>query len=246
MTTILHKIRAWLYDNLLSQDNANDYVARVIAERSLNIAEICESAVDRGGADVSAAAMEHATNLFFKEMGYLLCDGFSVNTGWFTASVHVRGVFDSPTETFNPQKHTLLFEFHQGATLRKELEQITVDVLGVAESGFLIGQVTDIKTGSVNDLLTPGRNLKIVGHKIKVAGEAPACGVLFIPHSGGPSVKVDPSDIVVNNPSELIVVIPQLESRKYFLQITTQFSGNSKAPLKEPRHATFDKLLTVP
>ncbi|MDR1098757.1 MAG: hypothetical protein LBL57_11560, partial [Tannerella sp.] len=31
-------------------------------------------------------------------------------------------------------------------------------------------QVTDVKTASVNDLLTPSRNLKISRHKIKIAG----------------------------------------------------------------------------
>ncbi|MDR2653651.1 MAG: DUF4469 domain-containing protein [Prevotellaceae bacterium] len=245
MATTLHKIKAWLYDNLLTQDNPNDYVARVNAERSLNISDICESAVARGGADISAAAMEHAVNLFLKEMGYRLCDGFSVNTGWFTASVHIRGVFDSPNEAFDPKKHTVLFEFHQGATLRKELEMVGVDILGVAETGATVAQVTDVKTGSINDLLTPNRNLKIAGHKIKIAGDNEANGVYFINQATQERTKVDASDIVTNNPSELIVVTPALASGTYHLEITTQFTGSGGKVLNEPRTATFDKVLTV-
>jgi hypothetical protein len=63
MTNILHKIEAYLYENLLTKDNPNDYT-RTVSERSLSVKQICESAVNRGGADISASAMEHATELF--------------------------------------------------------------------------------------------------------------------------------------------------------------------------------------
>ncbi|MDR2764024.1 MAG: DUF4469 domain-containing protein [Tannerella sp.] len=243
MTKIFHRIKVWLYRNLLTRDNPNDYIARVNAERSLGIGDVCESAVTRGGADVSAAAMEHAVSLFLKEMGYLLCDGFSVNTGWFTAGVHVRGVFDSPDETFDPKKHTLLFEFHQGALLRRELETVTVEVLGLAETGATIAQVVDVKTGSVNSLLTPGYNLKITGDKLRIAGSSTANGVYFTDTITGERTRVDATDIVVNNPSELIILIPALAAGTYLLEVTTQYAVGSL--LKEPRTATFEKPLTV-
>lgn len=88
---ILHKIKAYLYDNVLTKDNPNDYIARTVSERPLTVQQICEAAVNRGGADVSASAMAHATELFLKEMAYQLCDGYSVNTGYFTASTTIRG-----------------------------------------------------------------------------------------------------------------------------------------------------------
>ncbi|MDR2651100.1 MAG: hypothetical protein LBC68_02120 [Prevotellaceae bacterium] len=62
MIQILHKIKAYLYDNALT-DDPNDFVARVNSERSLSVKDICESATLRGGADISADAMEHAVNL---------------------------------------------------------------------------------------------------------------------------------------------------------------------------------------
>jgi hypothetical protein len=245
MIKILHTIKAWLYRNLLTKDNPNDYILRVNPERSLGIKDVCESAVARGGADISAAAMEHGVNLFLNEMGYQLCNGFSINTGWFTASVHIRGVFDSPNETFNPEKHTILFEFHQGATLRKELENVTVEILGIAETGIMIAQVMDVKTGSVNDLLTPNHNLKINGDKLKIVGDNPANGVYFIDENGN-RTQVDASDIIINNPSEVMIMIPALPSGTYQLEVTTQFSTGGSQTLKEPRSAVFDRILTVP
>lgn len=241
---LLHKIKAYLYDNLLTKDNPNDYIARTVSERSLGIKQICESAANRGGADVSAAAMEHATSLFLKEMAYQLCDGYSVNTGYFTASAQIRGVFDSPTETYSPAKHNILFQFNQGEKLRAEIPTIEVNILGVADAFAAILQVTDVKSGTVNDVLTPERNLKISGSKLKIAGDNPDNGIFFINTATNARVTVDSRDMVINNPSELVVVIPPLLAGTYRLEVVTQFSGGNVL-LKDPRSAVFDKDLTV-
>ena len=214
---ILHKIKAYLYDNALTKDNPNDFIARTVSERSLNVKQICEAAVNRGGSDVSAPSMQHATELFLKEMAYQLCDGFSVNTGYFTASTLIRGVFEIPT--------------------------IEIDILGVADASAAILQVTDVKSGSVNDLLTPNRNLKIAGSKIKIAGEDVANGVYFVDATTQTRTAVEASDIVTNNPSELIIVIPALAAGTYTIEVVTQYAQGSL--IKEPRTATFDKTLTV-
>jgi hypothetical protein len=234
-----------LYLNLLTTEDPNDYIARVESERSLTVKDVCVAATTRGGADISPAAMEHAVTLWLAEMGYQLCDGFSVNTGWFTASVHIRGVFNSPQEPFKSEKHTVLFEFHQGSLLRKELETVTVEIVGVADAGLLIAQVVDVKTGSVNDQLTPNRNLRIAGHKLKLAGDKPEVGVYFTSTDGSSRVQVDPTDVVTNNPSELVIVIPELAAGEYRLEVTTQFTGATNKFLNEPRTAVFDKVLTV-
>jgi hypothetical protein len=136
-----------------------------------------------------------------------------------------------------------LFEFHQGSVLRKELEQVTVEILGVADTGAVIAQVLDVRTGSVNDLLTPLRNLKITGHKIKVAGDDPDVGVYFINSATTERTQVEAEDIVTNNPSEVIVVTPALAAGTYQVEIVTQFTVGTL--LKDPRTTTFDKVLTV-
>ena len=237
-----HKIRAYLYDNVLTE-NPNDFVARVSSERSLSVADVCNLAVTRGGADISAAAMEHAVNLWLKEMAYNLCDGFSVNAGWFTANANIKGVFDSPNENFDPQKHTLLFDFVQGSQLRKEIASVEVNIIGVADASLSVAQVTDVKTGSVNDLLTASRNLKITGHKLKIVGDNAANGIFFVNQATQARIKVDTSDIVTNNPSELIILVPALTAGTYKVEVVTQYAVGSL--LKEPRTVVFDKILTL-
>ena len=162
-----------------------------------------------------------------------------------SASAKVKGVFDRPNEKFNAAKHTIMFDFHQGSLLRKELNGAEVEILGFADTFTLIAQVIDIKTGSINDLLTPNRNLRITGSKLKIAGEDFANGVYFVNQETKYRTKVDLSDFVNNNPSELVIVIPSLAVGTYKLEVKTQFSGNSKHFLKEPRTAMLDKILSV-
>lgn len=243
MSKTRHTIKAYLYDNLLTPD-PNDFTARVSSERSLSVADICHSAATRGGADVSDAAMSHAVELFLKEMAYRLCDGFAVNTGYFTAMPVVRGVFLNPNETFDPQRHTLQFQFTQGELMRREIEDVEVKIMGVAETGLYIGQVEDIKSRTVNEVLTPGFNLRVTGTKLRVVGDKPGVGIFFRETATNTATKVDEGDIVINNPSELMIIIPALPAGTYQLEVTTQYSTGNKL-LKEVRSAVFDRPLTV-
>ena len=161
-----HKIRAELYDNVLTED-PNDFAARVIADKPLNTRDVCNYAAQRGGADVSAKAMNHAVDLFLDELVYLACNGFTVSTGVFN--------------------------------------------------------------------LRP---------KIKIEGESAENGVYFINQETNERVKVS-SKIPVNKPSELMVVIPALAAGSYKLELVTQYGGNSKHLLKEPRNTVFDRVLSV-
>jgi len=242
MDSVLNSIKVNLYENLLTE-NPNDFSARVISERSLGVPDICKTAVNRAKAPTTPEAMEHNVMLFFKEMAFQLMNGYAVNTGYFTASAQVRGVFNNPREQFDPKKHSVLFRFNQGDTLRREIPSITVQVMGVGESGIVISHVVDQKTGSVNDLLTPGGTLKIRGGKLKITGEHPDVGVSFEDEGGNP-FKVEERDIIVNNPAELIVEIPALTPGKYQLMICTQFTGTN-VPLKAPRTAVYEKIFTV-
>jgi hypothetical protein len=243
MTTILHRIKATLFPNLLTED-PNDFYAKVISERTLNIDEICDSAVGRGNAPTTKEAMKINVELFFKEMCYQLKDGYSVNTGYFTVMPYIKGVFKSVIDKFDNSRHSLYFLFNQGDTLRKEAKEVEVEITGVGEAGAMIVEVVDVKTGSVNNLITPNRNLRIRGNKLKLAGENPNVGVYFINEATGEIIKVEDDEIVDNKPSELVIVTPQLEAGLYLVQVTTQFSS-AGIPLKEPRTVMFDKTLTV-
>jgi nucleoid DNA-binding protein len=243
MATIFHRIKAILIPNLLTED-PDDFYAKVISERTLDTDDICDSAVDRGNAPTTKEAMKINVELFFKEMSYQLKDGYSVNTGYFTATPQVKGVFRNILDRFDKLRHSLYFLFSQGEILRKALDEVSVEITGTGEAGMVIAEVVDVKTGSVNDRMTPNRNLRIRGSKLKLVGEHADVGVYFVNEATGEQIKVEADEIVDNRPSELVIIVPQLASGLYTLKVSTQYAGSSTV-LKEPRTTSFDKTLTV-
>jgi hypothetical protein len=181
---------------------------------------------------------------FFKEMTYLLKDGFSVKTGYFHVTPNIKGVCRSILEKFNFAKHVLCFLFTQGEILRKGADEVEVEFTGVGEVGLLIAEVKDVKTGSVNDRITPNRNLRINGSKLKLVGDKPEVGVYFINEATGEQTNVETDEIVDNKPSELVIVTPELAPGVYSLKVVTQYAGGVIL-LKEPRTVTFEKELNM-
>ena len=242
MTKFLHRIKAYLYKNKFTKD-PNHYTARATTERMLKIQDICQSAVIRGGADVSSETMQYMVELYLKEMAYQLCDGYGVDNGYFTLKPTIKGVFTSPEETFNPEKHHIRLLFAENERLRKALSVVELQILGMAKSNLYIKQVTDCKTGIVNARLTPQYNLEISGNMLKIVGDHPDVGVYFMNLQTNERIKVESVEIVKNLRSSLLVMIPVLDAGDYCLEIITQYT--TSGTLKEPRTTTFEHILRV-
>jgi hypothetical protein len=242
-----YKIKVQLYDNPLTA-NPNDLVARTQSERALSVEEICEKAAKRGETQGSsgfrAKEMAAAVNHFLKEAASQLCNGYIVTTDLFTAVPKIKGSFNSQNERFNPTKHRLLFYFHQGSMLCEEAKKVEIDVTGMADIAAYIAQVTDVKTGSINDIITPQHALRITGNRMRITGENRQNGIYFTNEVSGSRTKIENTNIVNNNPSELIIITPKLSAGKYKIEIVTQYTTAQYA-MKEPKKAVFDKALTV-
>jgi hypothetical protein len=152
-------------------------------------------------------------------------------------------VFHSAEDAVDNVHQKVRINLHAGTAIRDAAGAVKTKKLPGVVSGVIISSVTDVKTGSQNNLLTPGRNIKVSGSKLKIAGDDPSVGLFFAPEAGGAPVPVDASDLVINRPAELIAVIPNLAPGVYRLRIVTQYSGGTQ--LKHPHTATFDKPLTV-
>jgi hypothetical protein len=240
---VLHRIRVKLYPNYLTHVEGA-YIARTDNEASLSIGEVCAALKNRGGFTGSYDDLVEHVKQFFDEAAYQLCDGFAVNTGYFSVHPNVGGTFDKVTEGRDTGKHPVTFRFRTRAPLRALAERIVVEVEGLADVAGYIDEFTDITTETVNDALTPGGMFSVAGHKIKIAGEAAETGVYFIPAAGaGAAVKVG-GHLAENTASKVIGVIPALEAGKWKLEIRTQYSGGSSL-LKEPRSVEFKGELTV-
>ncbi|MDR2807504.1 MAG: DUF4469 domain-containing protein, partial [Spirochaetaceae bacterium] len=179
---------------------------------------------------------------FFDEK---LCDGFAVNTGYFSIHPHVGGTFDKVTEGHNAQKHPVSFRFRARTPLRALAEHITVEVERLADVQGYIDEFVDVSTEAINETLTPNGLFSISGHKIKEVGDDPEAGVYFV-SAIDPTQKVKVSgNLVENTASKLIGVIPALSAGTWKVEIKTQYAGSGNTFLKNPRVAESSFTLTV-
>jgi hypothetical protein len=212
--------------------NVSSYSQNDIIDRILNI-----------GAGLTRSDVVSVIEAEKQVITGIIAEGGAVNTELFNAFPSISGVFDSPDEAFDHNKHKVRINLQPGTALRAAIAQVKPKRVAAVITGSIITAVTDLKTGSINSALTPGRNIKLSGSKLKIAGDKAEVGLYFIPVGGGAEIKVDSSDIVVNNPGEVIAVVPALSAGVYHVRLVTQYTSGTF--LKTPRTYTFDKDLTV-
>jgi hypothetical protein len=223
-------------------ENPSDLRAQVINVPSFTQEDITNRIMEIG----AGLTRSDVVSVFEAEkqvIARIIADGGAVNTEIFNAFPSISGVFESPDAPFDPARHKVHIKLQGGVALRAAVAEVKTRRVAAVVTGTVITAVTDLKTGAINAAITPGRDIKISGVKLRVAGKEGDVGLYFVPETGDP-VKVDITDIVVNNPSELIALVPALAAGSYRVRIVTQYSSGSRA-LKVPHTCTFDKPLTV-
>jgi hypothetical protein len=231
---VLHRIRAKLYPNYLPTIEGK-HIARTENEASLSIEQVCAALKNRGGFLGDYEHLVSYTKAFFDEAAYQLCDGFSINTGYYSIHPNISGTFNSANEAYNRKKNPVRFRFRTQAKLRRLAEFIAVEIQGVADVNGWIDTFTDIDAESVNATVTIGNQFSIHGNKIKIAGDDPSVGVYFINTEDNSETKI--TRIAENTSSKIIGIITEVPGNSFKLVIKTQYS-NSSVLLKSPRIIT--------
>ena len=121
---------------------------------------------------------------------------------------------------------------------QEELMRVMSDIIA-------IHSVTDAFTGKRDGSLAKGRNAEIRGAFIKVVGDGVSVGVAFTKTDTGTRTLLDSHDIVINEPSRVLIMVPaSLAAGTYDLSLTTQFTGSNKT-LKNPRTVIYKTKITI-
>jgi hypothetical protein len=234
---VMHRIRVKLYPNYLP--HGEQFLARTDNEASLSIEEVCAAMKNRGGYKGEMSELTDHIQRFFTETTYQLCDGFAVNTGYFSVYPNLGGTFKTVRETPDPKKHPLTFRFRPLKPLRDLAGHIEIVIQGEAEVSGYIDSFTDTDEHAENSIFVPGNGFIITGDKIKIAGEDPSLGLYLVPVDGTEApVKI--TRIIENTSSKITSILPSAGSGYYLnrLEIRTQYTGSTTIFLKEPRVIT--------
>jgi hypothetical protein len=98
---------------------------------------------------------------------------------------------------------------------------------------------TGMLTNATDGSISRGWNIDLKGSYLRIAGEHPDCGIQFRNTNTGEVFKLPLQNIVLNDPSRLLLLIPmELEAGDYELTVTTQYTKGTSL-LKSPRSLTF-------
>lgn len=227
-----------LYDNALTEKKG-DYTGKVSITGTVRNPEIAERIVKKRS-EYRLNTIINILDMADEEKVQALAEGKSVVDGVGQLLPGVIGSFDGEKAPFEKGKHKISVSFTMGKLLRETLAKLQA-ATRTASSGTTVNNVFDPMADETNGLITPLSNLIINGTNLKVAGDNESNGVFFTKTGGTPKqVKL----ITHNNPSQLTVLLPELEDGEYTLSITTQY-GSGNRLVKEPRTYTFPVLLYV-
>ena len=234
-------LKAWLKKNQLTSD-PNDYSATVVSSGSVNIDDIIDEIIN-DGSELKKETILSVVTRFNSKAASMVLSGYNVNTGLVYMRPVIKGAFYG--KTWDPEINSVYISIRQGASLRTEVAETTVEILGEQSDPLEIYSVTDQTTGNTDGTLTKGRNAEIKGSHLKIAGDNEACGITFTNTTTQEETKLATTDIVLNEPSRLLIFVPAtLVAGEYELTVTTQYSGGG-TPLKEPRSVTFGTPIVI-
>ena len=232
-------LKGWLVDNTVTGEDKTDKILTLESAGNLTLDDVMEL-MQKEETGLRKETIKHVVDLYQRKLAELVTNGNSINTGLFHLVPQFKGVIKDGV--WDPKKNKIYVLLLQGKVLRDAIADTTVKILGNKGDTAYIAGSEDTATRATNGSATPGRNYRVRGKNIKVAGEHKDVGVYIIA-AGGTKTKIDTDMIALNNPSDVIVLLPaDLAEGVYELRIVTQFS-NSARLLKEPH--TISKQIYV-
>lgn len=234
-------LNADLYDNVLTE-KPGDFTAKPRITGTYRNTDVAADIVAER-TEFRPETIVNILTLADQKKVQAIAAGKSLIDGVGQYLLHLSGSFEGEAPVFNPEIHIPGITFTPGKPLQGALKNITFN-LDKATTGPVINQVVDVRTRSVSQRVTPGKNIIISGANLLLKGDNEANGIYFTKDEAGATpVKVE--FFSRSTVSEQIVEVPEsLADGQYELSITTQ-AGSGYKLLKEPRTYVFPILLTV-
>ena len=228
-------LKIWLKLNDLTPDPA-DFRGIVSSSPSVNHQDLLDD-LTKEGIEIDINTVDSAVKRYFEKAVNRALMGHPVNIlGVLNMRAVVKGALYG--KQWDTDVNSIEISISSGTALRKEVANTAVEILGVMNDLIEIYSIFDTVTQFTDGRLTKGRNAEIKGSYIKIAGDHPNNGITFRNLATQNVTTLEMSDIVLNEPSRLMIFVPEtLVAGEYELTITTQFSKGNK-PLVTPRSAT--------
>ena len=232
-----------LYKNSMLADTKASYYAQTITRGICSDEDIANDIIVSGLNDgLTKEQILRLLNVTRNARLARLLDGYAVDDGIKRSLLHVKGGFDSESDTFSRERHSVDISSYTTHAAKQVLAEIKPVIrLGNARHP-VITAVRDVKSKSA-DTLTKGGYLEIRGKNIRIYGDDQEVGLYFVnEQDSSKTVRLSADDLGINKPTCLACVVPaELEAGTYRIQVATQFMSG-KAFRKEVLFAVSDRL----
>lgn len=228
-----------LRENLLTPDE-NDYMAQAADVRSFSLDEIIDLMMEKGST-LTKADTKAALQVYGEVVSALIKDGAAVNTPLMNTSLSISGVFNGATDSFDKKRHSVNLNLTAGPLLKDAAAKIKCEKTEAADTNPYITEVTDLVSGKVNEVLTAGGIVQLVGSRLKFDQKDESQGIFFVAETGE---AIRATVIAENKPARLMAIIPaDLPAGNRYVEVRTKYTVGGK-PLKKAKIGRFTKPLT--
>ncbi|MGL4987371.1 MAG: DNA-binding domain-containing protein [Treponemataceae bacterium] len=210
------------------------YMAQVNENRSCTDEELI-NLMARRGTTLTKTDIAAFLQLYGEIIGELLEDGRPLNTSIINTRFSIKGKFYGMDDNFDPSRHTICIRASLGRYLKNKFSQVKVSKGDASFTNPFISEVKDINTRSIDNTVTKGGNIDLIGKHLKFDEDDSEQGVFLINEQGEQIKCPHPAQ---NKPTLLIINIPfTLESGMYWIEVRTKVTdcGTSTKEVKVGR-----------
>jgi hypothetical protein len=214
------------------------YLAQVVNSESFGTDDLVDY-VSRTNAGVSKPEIASIEKAFEDAFAYFLSQGKFFHSPLLRLSLSIRGSFEEG-------EHPTSANIHANASVGPLLQQ-AAEKAGVKHGQeavkWAIERVFDVWTGSVDDRIKIGRNIRIEGKGLTLVGIG--SGVEFVPTTGGVPIKATIDQMAVNTPSLLVFEVPStLTPGTYRIDVLSMYNYSGE-PFNTLHTIPYDVILTA-
>jgi len=214
------------------------YTARVLTAGRADLESVVNHMIARGST-VGRADILSVLDDFCSTVELLVQDGYTVVTPVVNVRPTVQGTFEGPLDSFDPTRHRLVVRVSPGVRLRKGVPLGAQLVKRYSPKNAPLPQrYTDTRSGTHNDILTPGGTGWLQGQRLALDVADPEQGVFFVNDADKTATRVE--EVTKSAGTEILFLVPALPAGAYHLEVRATFNDNGNV-----RTGTLEPLLTV-
>lgn len=209
--------------NLFLTGNSGDKSGRVEKRGTLDEHDIINEMLKRG-TGLTRQEILGVIDLYTDVVSDQVQSGFAVNTRLANFRPGMKGIFNSATDPFDPERHFFRASITEGVDLRKKMRAATGERLTASTPKPTIIEYDDHGSSQKDNRVTPGSIGEISGENLKFNQSKDAEGIFFI--NTKDDVETRAQVLSLHTEGRLMFLVPDgLAAGKYTLEVRRAYTG---------------------